>query len=151
MPGLDDGSQRARVLGVPVVDEVAAVREEAPSFHRRVSGHLLHPAFIRMGRDAGQFDLAALQVDEEQDLKRHQSAQGEHLDAEEVGSGEHRQVRADEGCPGRSTVALWSWRHTVAPQNVANRLIRDIVAEVGQGADDSIIAPVRIVFGHAYD
>lgn len=37
----------------------------------------------------------------------------------------------------------------VAPQNVAYRLIRDRVPEVGQHPRDSVIAPVRIVLSHA--
>ena len=39
----------------------------------------------------------------------------------------------------------------MAFQNIAGRLVRDLVAEVGQGTHDSILTPARVVFGHADD
>ena len=38
---------------------------------------------------------------------------------------------AKEGTPGRAALALWSWLDAVGFENVANRGVRDVEAQVG--------------------
>ena len=48
-------------------------------------------------------------------------------------------------------LALWRWRDTMALEDVAHRLVTDRQAEVGQGADDPVIAPGAIFLRHTHD
>ena len=67
----DDRAKGLRVLRVAVMDQIPTVVEEAPSFHRHVARHLLHPALIRMDRQTSHLHLATLKVDEEQHVVGH--------------------------------------------------------------------------------
>src|SRR5215468_659466 len=46
-------------------------------------------------------------------------------------------------------VVVWRWRDAMALEDVAHRLVTDRQAEVGQGADNPVIAPRAILLGHA--
>jgi len=61
-----------------------------------------------MARDARQGYAASLQMQEEQNVVRHQAPPRQHLDGEEIGSGEHVQVPADEFLPSRRLTPLGS-------------------------------------------
>jgi hypothetical protein len=39
----------------------------------------------------------------------------------------------------------------VTAQYIANRLIGNVVSEIGQGADNAIISPTRVLPGHFHD
>ena len=39
----------------------------------------------------------------------------------------------------------------MALQHIPDGLVRDLVAEISQGADDSILAPTQVLFGHAHN
>src|SRR5881397_2070802 len=60
-------------------------------------------------------------------------------------------MRADKLFPGGRCFTLWSWWETMTLQDVAHGLVTDGVPEVGQGADDPVIAPGAILLGHAND
>ena len=60
------------------MQEIATVSKGAASLHGRVPSHLLHPLLIWVDRDPGDVYLAALKMDEKQDVVCHQSAQREH-------------------------------------------------------------------------
>jgi len=70
---LEDGSKRAGILRVPVVEQIPAILKEAPSVHGYVPCHLLHPAVSRMDGDPSDVYLAAFDVDEEQNIEGHPS------------------------------------------------------------------------------
>src|SRR5262249_32578779 len=108
-----------------------------------------HPGLIGMGRDTSHMDLPTPQMQEKQDVIRHQSAQRPHLGSEEIGRHEDVHVRTDELFPRRGGLTLWSWRNAMAFEDIAYRLRTDGQAQVGQGADDSIIAPGAILLGDA--
>src|SRR5438552_17474856 len=58
-------------------------------------------------------------------------------------------MRANELLPGGRLRAFRSWWDTMAFQDVAHRLVTDRVPEVGEGADNPVIAPGVILPRHA--
>ena len=120
---LEDGSKRAGILRVPVVEQIPAILKEAPSVHGYVPCHLLHPAVSRMDGDPSDVYLAAFDVDEEQNIEGHQSTKGEDLHTEEVGSCEDRQVRTNERCPCRRVLPLRGRAYSMTPQDVSHGLV----------------------------
>jgi UDP-N-acetylglucosamine 2-epimerase (non-hydrolysing) len=79
--------EEAPSLGKPVlVMRDTTERPEAlASLHSHVPSHLLHPLLVRVDGDPGDFHLAALEMDKEQHVVGHQSAQREDLHCEKVG------------------------------------------------------------------
>jgi hypothetical protein len=69
------------------MQHVPAVFQETPGFQGHVPGDLLHPLFIWMWSHPCQADLAALQMDEEQDIVSDQSLQSDNFNGEEVRPG----------------------------------------------------------------
>ena len=65
----------------------------------RIAGHLPHPLFGRMPRDACQGDTPGFQMQEEQNVVGNQAAPCQHLHREEVGASQHVHVPADELLP----------------------------------------------------
>ena len=91
-------------LRVAIVQHVAAPLQIAHILQRRVASHLLHPVRVRMSSDPGESHAPRLQVNEEQDVVRHQAAPAQHLHREEIGSSEHVHMPTDEILPsGRLT------------------------------------------------
>ena len=111
--------KRGTELAVSVVDEVLSGREEAPCFHRHVARDLHHPGFMGMRGYACNVDPPTPQVDEKQDVIRHQPAERPYLRGEEVRCDEHVHVRANEGLPGARLFALRGWLDTMALENIA--------------------------------
>src|SRR5207245_2830238 len=122
---------------------------EAPFLHRHVAGHLDHPRLIGMRRHASHMDFPARQMNKEEDVISHQASRRPHLGSEEVGGHEDVHVRADELLPYRGRLAFWRWRDTMALENIPHRLVTDRIAQVGEDADDPVVAPGTIFLGHA--
>ena len=59
----------------------------------------------------------------------------------EVGRHQYRHVRTDKVFPTRCLLPLGSRWNIMAAENIAHRLIREPVTQVGHGADDPVIAP----------
>src|SRR5713101_5484387 len=78
----------------------------------------------------------ALQLDEEQHVVRYQAAPSQHLRCEEIGPGEHVHVRPDELLPSRAPTTRGRWRDVVSAQDIANGLVRQVMAAVGQDTRD---------------
>src|SRR5215510_16450916 len=102
-----------------------------------------------MRRYTSHMDLPTTQMDEEEDVIGHQAAQCPDLRSEEVGRHQHLHVRADELLPRRGFFSLRRWGNAVALQDVADGLITDRQAQVGQRADNPIVAPGAVFLGHA--
>src|SRR5207249_3111526 len=83
-----------------------------------------------------------------QHVVRYQTTQRPDLGREEVGSYQHIQMRPDTLLPRGRRLPLWSRRDAMALENIAHRLVTDRQAQVGQGADDPVIAPGAILSGH---
>jgi hypothetical protein len=101
-------------LRVPITQYVPPLIEESPALPGRVACHLLHPSLVWVARDSGQTDAAALQMNEEQDVVRHQTAPSEDLDREEVDLGQYNQMRLNEFLP-RHVLAAFRRRRDAMP------------------------------------
>src|SRR5262249_52099742 len=133
---------------VTIMDQILPWSQEAPLLHGHIAGHLDYPRLIGMGCHASHMDVPTAQVDEEEDGVGHQSAQGPNLSGEEIRRPQHLHVRADELLPRRGLFTLRCWGNAVALQDVADGLITNRIAQVGQRADDPIIAPGAVFLGH---
>jgi hypothetical protein len=109
--------------------------------------------FIQAGvnREPSDIHLAALEINEEQEVVGHQSAQRQHLGGEEVGSRQQRHVGPNEGGPRGRALAFRCWQHTVASQNIANCLIGNLAPQIGQRPRNPVMAPVPVLASHAND
>src|SRR4030095_205716 len=64
---------------------------------------------------------------------------------------EDRHVRGNELLPCRVLAPLRCWRDAVTAQDIAHRLIGNNIAQIGQCADNAVIAPAGILASHADD
>src|SRR5437879_328470 len=104
-----------------------------------------------MRRHTSHMDLPTPKVNEKQDVVRYQPAQGPDLGGEEIRRHEDVHMHADELFPRGGRLALWRRWDAVAFEDVAHRLRTDRQAQVGQGADDAVIAPGAILLGYTHD
>ncbi len=125
--------------------------EHAPFVHGEVARHLAHPRLARMGRDAGNADLTGIKFDEERHVEGHQTAQGPHFRAEEVGGPQDRHVAANKFGPRRGLLSAGSGWKASALENIAHGLIADGIAQIGQGTGNAVITPRAILLGHLDD
>ena len=102
------------------MQEKSTIPQRATIVHGHVSGDLLHPRLFGMNGDWGDVYSAALEIDEEQHVVGHQSAQRQHLGGEEVARRQQGQVSPNERCPRNRALSFRRWRQTVALQNIAN-------------------------------
>src|SRR5262249_53155998 len=58
---------------------------------------------------------------------------------------------ADELLPRGRLPPLRCWWESMALEDIPHSLVADGVAQIGQGADDPVIAPGTILLGHADD
>ena len=84
-------------------------------------------------------------------LIRHEATPGEDFGAEEIRAGKNCHMRSDEILPGCVLAAFRRGGDAVPLENVADRLIRNVVTEVGQCPGNPIVAPTGILSGHADD
>src|SRR5215467_7821750 len=105
--GLHHLAKRWTELAVAIMQQVATGCQKTPILHRYVSRLLLHPLLVRIWRDPGQADAMCLQLDEEKHVIRDQTFEGKDFHGEEVGSGQHLHVGANEVAPARRMLALW--------------------------------------------
>jgi hypothetical protein len=87
----------------------------------------------------------------EQGIIRHGTTPGQDLDSEEIG------VTRTAVCAAMKSFQVVFWlrlgcrRDAVSLENVSDRLIGDIVTEVGQCAGDPIVATAGVLPGHAHE
>ncbi len=93
-------------------------------------------------------DLTGVKFDEEEHVTRDETAQCPHLCREEVGGPQDLHVAADKFLPRRGLLTIGSSRDTPALEDIANRLIADLIAQMGQGTGDTVVTPAPILFGH---
>jgi hypothetical protein len=102
----------------------------------RVAAHLRHPLFGGVLGDTGQTYATGLKMQEEQNVVSDQTSPRQQFDGEEVGTGQHRQMRCDEVFPGRVSASFPCRRNAVSAKYVAHRLIREFLSKVGKGSHD---------------
>jgi len=81
----------------------------------------------------------------------YQAAPGQHFDGKEIRAGKHRQMHPNEFLPGGLLLALQRRCDAIPLQRIADRLIRYLMAEVSQCANDSIVPPPGVLPSHADD
>jgi hypothetical protein len=90
-------------------------------------------------------------MNEEQDVVGGETSPSKYLNGEEVGACQDGDVRGDEIPPGGILAASRCRLDPVPAEDVARRLIGDGVAEIGQGSDDAVVTPARVLSGEADD
>src|SRR5262249_57978249 len=103
--------------------QVPAICQKSPLFQGRIPSDLSHPLFIRMRRHPCQADLAALQMDEEQNIVGDQTLQSDNFNGEEVRPGQNVQMSADEVFPPGGVLSLGCRKDVVATQDIADGLV----------------------------
>jgi hypothetical protein len=78
----------------------------------------------------------------------HQPSPSEHLDCEEITTGQYIHVSGEKVLPWRDLASLRSRSDTMATEYVPHRLIGHVMTQVGQGANDSVISPAGILSRH---
>src|SRR6266852_951734 len=58
-------------------------------------------------------------------------------------------MTADEILPSGRLTPFWRRRDAVAAQDVADGLVREMMAQVGQRADDAVVTPARVLASEA--
>jgi hypothetical protein len=91
----------------------------------------------------GQADTPTLQMNEEQNVIRHQATPGEDLDGEEIDASQHGHMRLNKLLPRRGLAPFRRRSNALALQNIPYGLIRDGVTEVGQRAHDAVVTPLE--------
>ena len=98
-----------------------------------------------MLRYASQRHASGLKVNDEQNVVRRKTSPGQHFNSEKVGTREHRDVRSNEVFPGRGLPAFGRRRNAVPTKNVADRLVRNVVSDVGQRSRDAVVTPAGVL------
>jgi hypothetical protein len=83
---------------------------------------------------------------EEQDVIRGEAAPGQHLYGEEIRAGKDRHMRRDEILPAGALGPFRCGREAVSLQDISDRLVRDVMAQVGQRTCDAIVTPTGVLF-----
>src|SRR5690349_6937397 len=120
------------------MQEVTTPTDRAGRVIDYVASDLGHPGFGGVPGDPGEGNAPGLQVEKEEDVICNEATPSQHLNREEVCSGKDGHVSRDEVFPSRALAALRRWRDAVPLQDVPDRLIGDVVAEVGKRAGDPI-------------
>jgi hypothetical protein len=90
-------------------------------------------------------------VNQKEHVNRDQTGGRPDFCSEEIRGPEHVLVEADELRPSGVALAFWDRSQPVLTQNIPDSLIRNLVAQIGQGANDAIIAPAGVVLGKLQD
>ena len=77
----------------------------------------------------------------EEQIESDQATRCPDFDRGEVDAGQHIPVRLDECSPGGLSLAIRRGLNAVTLENIADRLIGDLVPQIGQGTLDTVVAP----------
>ena len=58
-------------------------------------------------------------------------------------------MRLNEFLPARALASFWRRCNAVPLQDVAHRLVRNRIAQIGERTDDPILPPTAVLLGHA--
>src|ERR1700680_3429391 len=89
-------------------------------------------------------------MNEEQNMVGDQASQGEHFHHKEVSARQNVLMRGDKVFPGGDSASLRRRGNPVTAKNVANSLIRQMMAQVGDRTDDAIITPASVLSCHSH-
>ena len=143
--------ERRTELGISVMQHVAALAKPSARVIYGVARHLGDPDFGWVACRAGKRDAPGLQMNEEKNVVGDEPTPSQDLHGEEVGSRKHSHVGGDEVLPGCRLATFGRSWDAVTLKHVPDSLVRNVMAEIGEGAGDSIVAPTAVLLGHAYD
>src|SRR5438034_10400163 len=121
----------------------------APRLLCRDPANLLHPFLIWMSRDPGYTHAPAFQMKEEQHVVGHQPTPSEHLHGKEITTRQYIHMGGKKVLPCRDLASLRSGTDTMATEYVPYRLIGHLMTQVGEGANDPVISPARVLSRHS--
>ena len=119
-----------------------------PAFLRRTATNLFHALLVWMSSDSGNV-APGFQMDEEQHIIGHKSTPSENFHGKEIAASENIHVSREKVLPRRDLASLGSRGNTVTPEDILRGLIRHPATKVGQGTDDAVISPARVLSRHA--
>jgi hypothetical protein len=90
----------------------------------------LHPLLVWMIGDPDNLSPATLETDEEEHVIGHQASPSDDLHRKEIGAGRHHKGSPNEFCRRRRPPALQRRRYAMTVENVADRLIGDMISQV---------------------
>ena len=105
------------------------------------------PLSVGKGCDAAEDDSASLQVKKEQDVEGGQAGGRPDFCGEEVGGPKHVLLTPNKLGPRGVTIAFGCRTRAVSLENIADGLIGNAMTQIGQCADDAVIAPPWILAG----
>src|ERR1017187_3331819 len=148
--GVQDLVEGLSVFGVASVNQIAgSAKFSLPASH--IPGDLLHPRFVRILAHSAENDPTGSHVDEKQRVISRQSTARPNLCREEIRCPQHFPVPTNEIAPCRIPSSLRRWPKAVSLEDVAHRLIADVVPQIVDRASNSVVAPRRIVSGQTDD
>src|ERR1017187_2593298 len=144
--GIQDLVEGLGVFGVAVVDQVMR-SDKFPLPPGHIPGDLLHPWLVRVLAHSSENDPTGSHVDEDQYVIGRQAPPRPNLRRDEIRRPQHFPVPTNEIAPCRIPSSLRRWPKAVSLEDVAHRLIADVVPQIVDRASNSVVAPRRIVSG----
>src|SRR5689334_9493703 len=112
------------------MDQVALASQDAIDAVGQVASDLLDPRVVRIADHAGDVDAAGLEVDDEPDEITNEPPEREDFDGEEVGRGNHAEVRLEKRLPRHRPAALGYGYEAMFGKDPLDRVPSDLVAKV---------------------
>ena len=145
----ENRTERLAELRVAIHEQVPRAKQEAVEWIGHVARDLFHPSFIWVRCATSEMHTAGRDFHDEEQIQGDQPTPGPHLDGGEVDGAEYLPMSLDECLPSGLSLALRSRFNPMCFEDVSDRPVGDLVAQVGQGAFDAIVTPGRILAGHA--
>ena len=133
------------------MQEVTTSTDSTRGLIDSIASHLSHAGFGRVWRDAGEGNASRLQAEKEEYVIRNKTTPRQDLNREEVRSGKDGHVGGDEFLPTCALSSFRGWRDALPLQNISDRLMRELMAEVGESAGNAIVTPAFVLPSHAED
>ena len=119
------------------------VLQEAINTIGEVARDLRHPGAAGLIGDSRDVDATRPDVDHEEDEVADEAEGRQHLDREEISTGDGAHVGSKKSSPRSVSAALGRWLDSVVEQDALHGVASDIVAEVVQGVAQPGVAPPR--------
>jgi hypothetical protein len=137
--------------GVPVNEQVARVIQEPALAVGQVPRHLSDPVTVRVRGDSCDLHPAGVQAHRDEDVQRGQPVHCPPLDGREVDGRDGVPVRFEKRLPSCHPFPNRGWFDAVLFEDIPDGSVRDLVVEIGERALDPVVAPGRVLPGHAQD
>jgi hypothetical protein len=145
----EDITKLVCVFCISVEYQIPRVAKEADLGIGDIARNLCHSSIVGMRRDASNVDRAGGNVDEEEDVVRHQPPDRVYLNAQEVGRCQAFPVGFEKRRPSSMAVSLRSRLDAVFSEDVGDGASANLMTQISQRAADSRVSPGGIVLRHA--